>query len=436
MKVLCIIPPQIPSYFNAGHHLPVFQIGAYIRKFSGVEHVSCIDAAALNYTWKEICTLLLHKFDLIVLMNDFDSIDTFERFIHYSKTLVPSAKLLTVGRLSKQIPEFFENYGFDGIVSSGDYEAGVGHYIKYLMNSTAHVPGVYLKTESGYSTPEHGIFLNPEEWVLPDVNEIPYEAYDKMYMNDLNKFCGIPKRRELVVPVARGCPINCQYCDVPSMQGRRERRLPVRRVLDYIEQAFCVHPFEYVSFYAPTFTLNKEWVEELCNALIAKKSLYPWKCVTTLSHLNESLLELMSASGCVRLSVGLETLDPGAFSFLPKVKQDTQALFEKIADLCSKCGIELNCFVILGLPGDTVEGAKYTIQQVLSKGARVRPTIYTPYHLMKPEMDKATIASFNRQLFVDGIHDPEVAGEYYRLFFNNEEDRVTRVMEKIPLKTE
>ena len=32
MKILCLVPPYVPSYFNAGHHLPVFQVAAYLRE--------------------------------------------------------------------------------------------------------------------------------------------------------------------------------------------------------------------------------------------------------------------------------------------------------------------------------------------------------------------------------------------------------------------
>ena len=58
MDILCIIPPYIPSYFNAGHHLGVFQVAAYLRKNSKAAKVVAIDAAALNITWKEICDVL------------------------------------------------------------------------------------------------------------------------------------------------------------------------------------------------------------------------------------------------------------------------------------------------------------------------------------------------------------------------------------------
>jgi anaerobic magnesium-protoporphyrin IX monomethyl ester cyclase len=178
-----------------------------------------------------------------------------------------------------------------------------------------------VRTDDGeYSCSAPGVFLSPEAWKLPDVTEIPYDAYDKLYRDDLNKFCGIPDRRELVVPVARGCPIGCSFCEIPAQQGLHERRLPVQLVIDYIGQASIFRRFDYVSFYAPTFTLRRDWVERLCSQLSSLHRRLRWKCVTTLWHLDEDLIRHMAESGCIRISVGLETLSPRAEAKLPKVK--------------------------------------------------------------------------------------------------------------------
>src|SRR5690606_15315161 len=139
-----------------------------------------------------------------------------------------------------------------------------------------------------------------------------YDAYSLMYKRDENKFCGIPQRKELVINVSRGCPVGCEYCDVPRMQGRNERRLSVDRLIEYIESSFQLIPFEYVSMYSPTFTLNKKWVMEFCDKMIKKGSKYPWKCITTVFHLDEELIKNMAKSGCIRISVGLETLGQNA----------------------------------------------------------------------------------------------------------------------------
>ena len=183
--------------------------------------------------------------------------------------------------------------------------------------------------------------------------------------------------------------------------------------------------------YAPTFTLNKRWVMEFSDRLIELGSKYPWKCVTTIFHLTEELIQKMAESGCVRISVGVETLDPGAKESLPKIKQNSEKALLNIADWCLKYGVELNCFVILGLPGESLDGARYTINLIREKKGRVRPTIYTPYHLLREDMSEEEVSSFNRQLFVKGIIDDKEAYEIYQIFFEQELSPTT-VYEKIP----
>ena len=426
------MPPYVPSYFNAGHHLPLFQVGAYLRKHNHLDEVACVDAAALNLTWKEICDIFASRFDLIAIMNDFDGIDSFRRTVKYARTLSPGARLLTFGRLSKQIPMFFERYGFDGIHVTGDYESGVSGYLEHLRGLRSDAPGVLVKEGDSYVAAGQGIFLPPDEWGMPDITEIPYEAYDNLYIDDTSKFCGIPQRRELVIQVARGCPVGCSFCDVPTMQGLKERRLRVSTLMAYIHDAFARLPFEYVSFYAPTFTLNKPWVYEFCGDLSKMARPYPWKCVTTMYHLDSGLVEEMAAAGCFRISVGLETLSPSAYPQLPRLKRHSARDLMRMASVCNDNGVELNCFVILGLPGDEAQNVAYTIRLAESLGCRVRPTIYTPYEKMNEDMSEEEVASFNRQLFADGVVSQHAAHEYYSLFYNRLDNRATQVMDLIP----
>ena len=147
MKILSIISPYIPSYFNLGHHLPVFQISAYLRHhLKGQYKIKAIDGAALNYQWKNVADLLVEKYNVIVLINDFDGVDTFERLISYARKFSPTVKIITVGRLSMQIPSFFlKNYNIDASVYSGDYEASVLSYIKYIKGDIPKRIGVQLK---------------------------------------------------------------------------------------------------------------------------------------------------------------------------------------------------------------------------------------------------------------------------------------------------
>ncbi|MBF0347804.1 MAG: radical SAM protein [Magnetococcales bacterium] len=438
MNILCLIPPYVPSYFNAGHHLSVFMTGAYLRARAKGVQVSCLDGAALNMTWRALGEVLIQGFDLVVLVNDFDATDTFERTIAYIRALSPRARILTVGRLSCRLPNLFFTLDLDAVHCSGDPETAVTSYLDHLATSekNAHVSGVAVRHPDGSFSPAGAAHpLPPGEWILPDITEIPHEAYSRLYLDDLHKFCGIPERLELVVPVARGCPVGCEFCDVPPLQGSTERRLSVARTLAYISDSFQKKPFEYVSFYAPTFTLKKGWVHELCREMIALGSPWPWKCVTVAHHLDREMIALMGQAGCVRISIGIETLEPIPMTGLPKIKHTSKETFDTLAGWCRTAGIELNCFMILGLPGDTLDGVRATMEAVGAAGARLRTSIYTPYQLMNASMDHRAAAGFNRHLFATDHPGDQERSAYYRMFFGRD-SQPTAVMNRIPRRQE
>jgi len=407
MRILVVWPPHVPSYFNAGHHLPVFTVAAYLRERFPEDEVDALDAGALNVTWKDFGRLLWERrFDAVVVWNEYDVVEGVRRAVDYVRALLPGAATATIGRLSYEAPDYFLTLPFDAVAVAGDYESAAAAFLSWVKQGrpAAAAEGLHLRAGGTWTAPLPVTGqLPPEEWVLPEVDEIPYDAYEALYRDDRNRFCGIPGMGELVVPVARGCPVGCAYCDVPRMQGLRERRLSVGRTVDYIVDSFARRPFDYVSFYAPTFTLRRPWVVELCERFRREPRRYPWKCATTLHHLDPDLLALMGASGCVRVSVGVETLETADDLELPRLKRNTDTLAD-VADACRAAGIELNCFVIVGLPGTTVDGTRRTVERLRELGARVRPTLYTPYQQMRGAVTERELSAFNRQTFVDTAH--------------------------------
>lgn len=401
MKVLVIWPPSIPSYFNAGHHSCVFSVASYLRKNS-LHEVTCLDAGCLNYSWKELGDILFqNQFDVIAVAADFDAVDCLDRFIRYSRELIDSVKIIIFGRLSKQVPKYFEKLNVDAVHFHGDYEKGVCDYLEYLSDTRKRPAGVSCKENGEWLPAQEGEFLPAGEWCFPDISEIPYESYDFMYKVDSNRFCGLPSMRELLVPIARGCPMGCKFCDVCYMQGKVERRVRVDDVLKYIENSYKQRHFDYVSFYAPTFTLNRSWVVDFAQKVISRRLDIKWKCATTIYHLDESLLKLMAQSGCIRVSVGIETLSSDKNEMLSQVKRNSEKKLVEVTRWCLENNIELNCFVIAGLPGESVVETNATIDKLKALKVRVRPTVYTPYGLIDDSMTVSDIQKFNRQLLVD-----------------------------------
>ncbi len=437
MKILTMWPPQVPSYFNAGHRLSVFSVAEYLRDAGAGHEVTALDLAALNATWKSMGDVLVSgEYDLVLIANDFDAVDTFSRTVHYIRTLSPRSRIGTFGRLSAVLPKFFTKFDIDFISGDGDPELFAAH-------ASAATCGNQDATRTIWSRDAQGTWLLPlpgdrflplAELPLPDVRKIPYGAYDVMYSDDTARFCGIPQRRELVIPIARGCPVNCGFCDIPGREGLKERRMLVQRVIEYIRESLRHVDFEYVSMYAPTFTLNKAWVCEFCAEYTSSGIGLPWKCTTTIHHLDDELTALMGSAGCIRVSVGLETLQPDAHEFLPRAKHIELERFTHFAKSCQRNGIELNCFVILGLPGTTLAGVRKTIEVAEGLGARVRPTVYTDFTAMRAEMSIEDISTFNRQLLGHEVPEAEANGLYKVLF--NPSAKVTQVFSQIPERGE
>ncbi len=431
MKILLIIPPYVPSYFNAGHHLPLFQVAAYLdRKYSGAT-VDVFDFGALNASWRDVCRVLQRKHDVIAAFNDFDGVDGFARFLSYVSEISPDAKTMTFGRASRECGGFFDQFGFDVIHTSGDYEPGVESFIDHCRDGRPLVGCRARRADGSYAEALGAGWLPVEEWALPDVTKIPYAAYDALYKDDLNRFCGIPERRELVVPTARGCPVGCSFCDVPKQQGLKERRLSVDSVLAYIEEANRRVGFEYVSFYAPTFTLKRAWVEDLCGKITAHGPRFNWKCVTTMAHLGEDIIATMARAGCVRISVGVESFSPAAGATLPKMKRESKEQLEHISAACAANGVELNCFLMFGLDGEPIEEAVAQMHALTDRGLRVRTTVYTPYERIKPDMSIADFQKFNRQLLLHLDISPEEKRLAYAALFDDEQNTATTVQGRI-----
>jgi len=432
MRVLVAWPPHVPSYFNAGHHLAVYTTAAHLRTLAAAPDVQTNEYGLLNVSWKEIGEDL-YQFspDVLIIVNDFDTVDNLDRFIEYSRTLCPNVRIITAGRLSTEAPAPFRQYDLDAIVESGDIELGIAAYVDAVrQGADGDIPGVATRRDGSWHTPSApGARFAAGEWPLPDVREIPYEHYDRLYARDQSKFCGIPQRRELVVPVGRGCPINCSFCDVPTVQGLRDRRLSPDDIVAYIEEAQAVRPFDYVSFYAPTFTFNRRWMIEFCDKMGASAHRLPWKCATAIPHLDEDLMRRMADAGCIRISVGLETLEPTGLATLPRKKQTDVLRFDELNQVAQETGIELNFFVMVGLPGTTLAGTRATIDAARSVGARVRPTVYSDLSALRSTTSKDDLWRFNRQLLFDGRGEDSYP--WYEFFFGRDE-HVTSVMARIP----
>jgi radical SAM superfamily enzyme YgiQ (UPF0313 family) len=85
-----------------------------------------------------------------------------------------------------------------------------------------------------------------------------------------------------------------------------------------------------------------------------------WRCETRMENLDEELVSIMAKAGCIGINMGVESADE---QVLRNMKRKAVSLEQalKVVKACKKRGIETFCFFILGLPGETKETIRRTI---------------------------------------------------------------------------
>lgn len=154
----------------------------------------------------------------------------------------------------------------------------------------------------------------------------------------------------------RGCPYSCSYCFV--WFGGRMRYRPVARVAEELEQQFAqgIRDFFFLDY---TFTLNREWVLDLCHEIQARQLEVRWVCQTRCDRVDAQVLQAMRAAGCVGIYYGVESpwIEGAGLN-----KQISKEVIDQAMALTSAAGIQTFLFILLGLEGQAQAMADKLLQ--------------------------------------------------------------------------
>ena len=115
----------------------------------------------------------------------------------------------------------------------------------------------------------------------------------------------------MCIQFSRGCPFNCEFCDIIVMDGRVPRTKTIPQVLAEVDH--CVKQgAHYIVFGDANFIGNIPFAKELLKGLVeySKKNDYPieFSCELTINVAHHpDLLELLQAANFYALFVGIES---------------------------------------------------------------------------------------------------------------------------------
>jgi anaerobic magnesium-protoporphyrin IX monomethyl ester cyclase len=160
------------------------------------------------------------------------------------------------------------------------------------------------------------------------------------------------------IVTSRGCPAGCSYCiKHVSYQNSVRLRSP-QKILEELEllSSLGIHN---IHMYADLFTVNRDQVMGLCELIVESGLRIKWTCNSRVDFVDEEMLTMMGRAGCWMISWGIES---GNETILRKARKGAKPTQARDALLWAKnAGIRNWGYFIIGLPGETVETIRETI---------------------------------------------------------------------------
>lgn len=219
-----------------------------------------------------------------------------------------------------------------------------------------------LKKIKGIVTKINGkLVQTPRRPLIQNLDELPFPAYHllplKKYQYPFNV-----KRKPLVnIISSRGCPFGCVYCS-KAVFGRTFRPRNYVKVVDEIEYLVNKFGVKEIHFSDDVFTLDKKRAKMICDEILRRKIDITWAIPNGIrvDSIDKTLLKKMKKSGCYSVGLGIES---GNQEILNRIKKGvTLREVRRAVRLLNEVGIEIWGYFMFGLPGDTEETMRDTIE--------------------------------------------------------------------------
>ncbi len=197
----------------------------------------------------------------------------------------------------------------------------------------------------------------------------PIEDLDALPLPDLD-LLPLDRYRALTLPspfttmiTSRGCPFRCRYCSQVYVGGTY-RQHGVERILREMDRAIHRYGAREIVFFDETFTLKRQRVLDLCQAIVDRGWDVRWNVRTRIDRVDDEVLAALKEAGCVGIHVGIEAGTHRVQALMNKnLRLDGLAAALEGA---RRVGLETRGYFMLGFPGETREEIERTIDLACS----------------------------------------------------------------------
>ena len=187
-----------------------------------------------------------------------------------------------------------------------------------------------------------------ESDVKPDLTISPIPRFDLLRPEDY---------LSMAVQTTRGCPFDCEFCDVVSLFGRKVRSKSPEQVLAELEALYRLGGVKDVFFSDDNFVGNKTYARQLLQKIIPwmKERGEPFGFITQASvNLGQDLelIDLLTEANFNCIFTGVESPDEAVLQRAHKHQNVANPLADTVRAINDN-GLSLIASFILGLDGET-----------------------------------------------------------------------------------
>lgn len=393
MTVLLVNPPWIVDGrkgVRAGSrwpHLKIEEEGGYmpfpfflayaaaVLKLNKLD-VKLLDAIAENLTLKEFFDKVRKLApDLIFLETSIPSLNYDLRVMKILKK-ISKAKIAISGLdLNITNSEFLKKHFFIDFVLFGECEQTLFHLVSCLKagRDLEEVLGlIYREGSSIKVNKKRPLLENLDELSWPLRDDLPMERY-------LDAPGGMPVP-SVQMWASRGCPYYCTFCAWPQLvYGKSSYRVrSITDVIDEMEYLVKEKGFKSVYFDDDTFNIGRERMMKFCEEIKKRNLTVPWAVMARADLMDKELLTNMKDAGLHAIKYGIES---GCQELVDNANKNLDLKkAEEVINLTKQLGIKTHLTFTFGLPGETKETIKQTIDFALKLDPySVQFSVVTPF---------------------------------------------------------
>ena len=201
------------------------------------------------------------------------------------------------------------------------------------------------------------------------LDEYPYPAYD-LY----------PKLASVPIMSSRGCPYRCTFCASHLLSKGYRRRDPIK-VVDEIEYFYRKRRVRNFAFFDDALLINREHITKILDEIIRRgiKANFHTPNGIHPKYIDQEMAQKMYRSGFKTLRLSYETSNPQRQKEMgSKVTNDDLVRALNHLEAAGYQRKDIDVYVLMGLPGQSLEEVVESMIFVASLGAKVRLTSFSP----------------------------------------------------------